>query len=123
MDRLRYFADVSIRRACGFGLIAIATAMTGMSHDVVLAMRGGAVMFMIMGAILLWKALRAGAKHYRRTEVWILLDGQLDWPEHRRQELIGGILRERYMWHAEVTAIAAAALWVLAFFLSVLRAW
>jgi hypothetical protein len=121
MERIRFMADMSIRRACGFGLIAIATAMTGMSHDVRLAMRGGALMFMIMGAILLWKALRAGATHYRRTEVWILLDGKLDWPEHRRQELIGNVLRERYMWHAEMTAFVAAILWASAFLLGLLR--
>ena len=121
VERVRYLADLSIRRGCGFGLIAIGTAMTGMSADIRLAVRGGALLFTIMGVILVCKSLRAMAKHYRRTEVWILLDGKVDWPEDRRQQLIGGTLRDRYMWHAERTALAALALWLVAFVLAWVR--
>ena len=121
MDRIHYLADVSIRRACGFGLIGIGTAMTGMSHNVQLAMRGGAVMFAMMAAILLYKGIRASATNYRRTELWILLEGRIEWPEHRRQELIGNILRARYFWHAEVAAMTAAALWFLAFLMGAIN--
>lgn len=121
MERVRYLADLSIRRGCGFGLIAIGTAMTGMAGDLAMAVKGGAIMVTLMGAVLVFKALRASATNYRRTEVWIMLDKQIDgWPPHRLQQLIGGTLRERYLWHAEMTAMVAFAMWVMTFLLAVL---
>ena len=122
MERVRYLADMSIRRGCGFGLIAIGTAMTGMAGDIAMALKGGAIMTTLMGAVLVVKALRACGTNYRHTEVWILLDKKIDgWPPHRLQQLIGGILRDRYLWHAEMTALAALVLWVATFLLTVLR--
>ncbi|MBI3514665.1 MAG: hypothetical protein HY060_11470 [Proteobacteria bacterium] len=122
MERLRYFADLSIRRGCAFGILTIATAMTGMSHDMRLAVRGGALMLTLMVVVLVWKSWRAGQVRYRRTELWVLLDRQLEWPESYRQQLISGVLAERYMWHARVTAMAAFALWVIALAMMALRA-
>lgn len=122
MGRIRHLADLSIRRGCGFGILTIVTAMTGMSHDVRMALRGGAVMLTLMIVVLVWKSLRASHVRYRRTELWILLDGQLDWPEDRRQQLISGVLADRYMWHARATAVAALVLWLMAFVLTMLRA-
>ena len=121
MDYVRSLADMSIRRGCGFGLIAIATAMTGMAGDIAMAIKGGAIMTTLMGAVLVIKALRAAGVNYRRTELWILLDKRIDgWPPHRLQQLIGGILRDRYLWHAERTAVVAFALWVMTFLIAVL---
>jgi hypothetical protein len=119
MERVRYLADLSIRRGCGFALIAIATAMTGMAGDIAMAIKGGAILTTLMGAVLVIKAIRATATSYRRTEVWIMLDKRIDgWPPHRLQQLIGSTLRERYLWHAEVTAMVAFALWTMAFLLA-----
>lgn len=121
MERVRYLADMSIRRGCGFGLIAIGTAMTGMASDIVMAVKGGAIMLTLMGAILVFKGMRARATNYRHTEVWILLDKRLDgWPPNRIQQLIGSTLRDRYLWHAERTAMAAFALWAMAFLIPAL---
>jgi hypothetical protein len=122
MERVRNLADLSIRRGCGFGLIAIGTAMTGMAGDIAMAIKGGAIMTTLMGAVLVIKALRASATNYRRTEVWIMLGKKIDgWPPHRLQQLIGGILRDRYLWHAEKTAVAALTLWMATFVLAVFR--
>jgi hypothetical protein len=119
MERIRYLADLSIRRGCGFALIAIATAMTGMAGDIAMAVKGGAIMTTLMGAVLVAKGIRATATNYRRTEVWIMLDKRIDgWPQHRLQQLIGGVLRERYLWHAEMTAVVAFALWTMDFLLA-----
>ena len=52
VERIRALADVSIRRGCGFGLIAIATAMVGVGHDIALAAYGGSIMVALMGAML-----------------------------------------------------------------------
>ena len=115
MDRIRYFADMSIRRGCGFAGIAIGSAMVGMASDARLATRGGAIMVTLAFIVLLAKSLRAPARHYRRTEVWILLDGKVDLPENRVQQAIGQVLRERFLWHAEIAAALAAILWLISF--------
>ena len=116
MDRLRYLADLSIRRGCGFGLLAIACTMIGVAHDLALALRAGAIMMMIVWTVLLVKAHRAPVRRYRDTEVWILLEKKLDGvPPERLQATIGGVLRERYLWHAYAFAVIAAGMWVAAF--------
>ncbi|MGQ0677129.1 MAG: hypothetical protein ACT4N4_13725 [Rhodospirillales bacterium] len=112
MDRIRYLADVSIRRGCGFGLIAIATATVGMSSDALLALKLAAICASAMVAILLVKAIQAPIRSYKRTEVWIMLEKRHDLPEARAQQVFGSILKERYMWHATITATAAGILWL-----------
>jgi len=119
IDRIRHFADLSIRRGCGFGLIAIATAMTGMGHEIALAAYGGAIMAALMGAILLLKGLRAPSRAYKTTELWLLLDRRHGLPEARAQEVIGGVLRERYLWHAWIAGGVALFLWLLSVLLRV----
>jgi hypothetical protein len=117
MERLRYFADLSIRRGCSFGLLAIGTAVIGMASDMGLATRGAAIGMSLMAAILLLKAMQARTRSYKRTELWILIDKRHEFPETRAQQLFGNILRERYIWHAEVAAAGAALLWLLSFML------
>jgi hypothetical protein len=119
MERLRFFADVSIRRGCNFGMLAIATAVVGMAWDMRLAARAAAIGMSLMAAILLLKALRAPTRSYKRTEVWVLLDKRHDFPEPRAQQVFGNLLRERYIWHAEVAAAAAVVLWLLSFILQI----
>lgn len=117
MERLRYYADLSIRRGCGFGLLAIGTAVVGMASDMRLATKAAAIGMTLMVAILLLKAMQAPRRSYKRTELWILIDRKHSFPEARAQEVFGNVLRERYFWHAEVAAIGAAALWLLSFVL------
>lgn len=112
MDRIRQFADLSIRRACGFGLLAIGTASMGLVSDMFLATKLAAICASAMAAILLFKALQAPTRSYKRTEVWILLDKRHGLPESRAQQVFGDILRERFMWHATVTATGAGILWL-----------
>lgn len=114
MEQIRHYADLSIRRACGFGFLGIATAMVGVYTDIVLAMRLAATGVTLMGAILLLMGLRAPRRSYKKTEVWILLDKRHNLPEARAQEVFGNILRDRYLWHATLVAVAALALWTLA---------
>ena len=114
MEQIRHYADLSIRRACGFGFLGIATAMVGVYTDILLAMRLAATGVTLMGTVLLLMGLRAPRRNYRKTEVWIMLDRRHNLPEARAQEVFGNILRERYMWHATLVAIAALALWTLA---------
>ena len=66
-----------------------------------------------MCAILVIKAMRAPSRDYRRTEVWIMLEKRHDLPEGRAQQVFGNILRDRYMWHATLTAGAAFVMWTI----------
>ena len=119
-DRIRQLADISIRRGCGFGLIAIATAAVGVSSDAYLAMRLAAICATSMAAILAVKAMQAPSRNYRRTEVYIMLEGKPSLPDGRAQRVFGEILRERYIWHATVTAAGAVVLWLVVFLLFIL---
>lgn len=113
--RIRQLADVSIRRACGFGLIAIVTLMFGLSGEPRLSMRAGAIGASLVALILLAKAAGARRKPYKDTEVWLMLPDGHGLPEASAQRVIGGILRDRYMWHATLAAVVALILWFAVF--------
>jgi hypothetical protein len=121
MEQIRYLADVSIRRACGFGLMAICTALVGVASDAMLVFKMAAICSSAMAAILVIKAIQAPARNYRRTEVWLMLDKKHDLPESAAQRVFGSILQERYMWHATITASAAGVLWLVTLFLAVFK--
>jgi hypothetical protein len=115
MERIRHYADISIRRGCGFGFLAIATAMVGTSSEMLLSAKIGATSLTLMSMILVLKAVQAPGRSYKRTEVWIMLNHRHDLPEPRAQQVFGNILRERYLWHATVAASVALLLWLLTF--------
>jgi hypothetical protein len=120
MERIRYFADQSNRRACGFGFLAIATGMVALYWDMAVAFKLGATGVSFMVAILLWKAFDAGSRRYKHTEVYLLMDKRHDLPEERAQQVFSTILRERYLWHATMAAIAATAMWAMTFVMQLL---
>ena len=119
-DRIREACDLSIRRACGFAALAIFTTMIGMSYHPQVAIRVGATLITLMTAILLAKGWRAPLRPYKRTEVWLILDKRHDLIEERAQGIIGTILRERYFWHATVSAAVALPMWAVDLFLTFL---
>ena len=112
LQRLHYLARVSVSRACGFGTVAIITMMVGLSERMTVSLKAGGYSMLLMCVVLLLKALLARDRHYKRTELWLLLE-----PEERpraavAQRLLGGILRETYLVFAARTALAAAVLLV-----------
>jgi hypothetical protein len=120
MERIRYFADQSIRRACGFGFLAIATGMVALYWDMAVALRLGATGVSFMVAVLVWKAFEASSRRYKHTEVYLLMDKRHDLPEERAQQVFSNVLRERYLWHATIAAAAATAMWAMAFTMQLL---
>lgn len=114
----REFADTSIRRGCGFGLIAVFTAMIGFSGDPYLAIRFGAFMVTLAAVILLWRGQGAPRRNYRDTEVWLMVKGRVSdapaLPKERMQRLIGHALADSYFWHARIVAYIALTMWVVA---------
>ncbi len=119
--RLRHAADLTIRRAIGFAYIAIGTTMAGMAFDGYLAVKTGAILSTVVAAVLGLKALRAPRRPYKHTELWIVVDKDHGLPEERAQDVIGHVLRERYLWHAQLIAGVAALLWLVGFAVLALR--
>ena len=111
MDRIEYLAEISVRRGCGFGALAIVTAMVGMVGDPVLCLKAGALMTTLMGAILAGRAAAAPRRDSRRTEVWLMLDSGRDLPPGYPPQIIGEVLKETYVRYAELSGIVALALW------------
>ena len=111
----RELANASIRRACGFGLIAIFTSMVGFSADPYIAVRIGAFMVTTVAVVLLWRGQTAPRRRYRDTEVWLMIrDTAPAMPKDRLQRLIGGALAESYFWHARIAAYIAVTMWAVA---------
>lgn len=114
MDRIRNLAVLSIRRACGFAVIAICTAMSGLLYDPLLAIRVGA--FLASGAllVLLYKAHEAPRRDHRKTELWLLLGRDPGIPDGMAGRVINNVLRDVYLEHARYAATIALALWIAA---------
>jgi hypothetical protein len=113
IDRIRQFAELSVRRGCGFAALAIVTFMVGLSADPIVALKAGAVSSTLLGFVLLVKSLRSQQTDYRRTELWILLDRKHDLPEAHAARVITGVLREVYLRYAELAAWVAFLFWIL----------
>jgi hypothetical protein len=114
-DQICEVARISIGRACLFGLLAIITFMAGLIAWPDIALRAGAILFLLTTAILMLKALQAPTRSYRRTEVWMMLGKRHNLPEPRAQAIFGEVLRDTYVQFARLTAIAAVVLWILEF--------
>lgn len=113
MDRIRYFAELSVQRALGFTGVGLATLLLGLSFDPPLALRSAAVILGITGAVLIVKSLTAMRRNYRRTEVWILLGRRIEFPEHRAQQIIGSVLEDIYRRYAKLILASAVLAWLL----------
>ncbi len=119
MDAVRIMADLSIRRACGFGAIGIACVMLALSYDLALSFRTGAELIALFCLGLGFAAWRAPRRNLRHSELWSLLD-QGDGafvrhlPRGEAQSLLAGVLRSRLLWHAERLGVASIALWAIA---------
>lgn len=114
VETIRIYADLSIRRACGFALLAISCVMLSFSFDLVLAFRIGAVLIAILSAILYLKSLNALRRPYARTELWIMLPERPKAGKEELQRLIGSVLAERFWWHTKAAAGVSGTLALLA---------
>jgi hypothetical protein len=121
MDRVTMMADLSIRRACGFAAFGIGSTMAALSFDPVLCFRTGALLFAVTAAVLWVMGHDAPRRNVRRTELWTLLGGRAPVPETHVQKVLGGVLRERYLWHATLAGIVAVTLWLVALLFMLIR--
>jgi hypothetical protein len=121
MEQIIAVADQTIRRACGFAAFAVGATMLALCFDLVLALRVGAVMTTAVCIALLVQSVRAPQFDVRRTELYSVVGRSLTLPRDRTQRLLGEVLADRYLWHADRAAVAAIALWSGALVLWLLR--
>jgi hypothetical protein len=120
-ERIEALADLSVARGCAFACLAIMTMMIGFLGDPALALRAGAVMALLVAAVLLLKSELAGSRNYKRTEVWLMLE------KHERpraadaQQIIGRVLKLAYARFARRFAIGGVLLAVAAALATALR--
>lgn len=127
MDTIRELADHGIRRALAFAGLAVALTVLALTFDPVLALRTGAVLTAAVWAFLWFAALRAPHRDIRRTELWVMLSGAQGDAVRRLlrgnpQDLLGTLLRDRLLWHADRVAAVALGFWTVALLLALKRA-
>jgi hypothetical protein len=120
MDRIEYLADVIVRRGCGFALLAICMVMLGLSYDLLLCLKSGAVLQALHGSVLGLFAYNAPRWNHRSTELWVLLNKGADLPPNYPPEQLLEVLRKTYLRYAEMAGfvtlalcIGAAIVWVV----------
>jgi hypothetical protein len=114
MEEMRKAAFQSVLRACLFGALAIFCLMVGLLFEPRLAFKAGGTLTTLMAGVLVYKAREARSKHYRKTEMWLLLPKEFRPPEAYAQRVSATVLRETYLSFALWTSGVAVAMWVLA---------
>ena len=105
---VRQAAFMSTARGCGFGGLAIITAMMGFADYPPAALRFGGVAMLLTAVILILKAWRAPQKPYRKTEVWLLL-AEADRPaDPYAQQLVAAARIEAFYRFAFTASVLAA---------------
>lgn len=118
MERIRYLAELSVRRAVGFVGLGVGVTMLSLSYDAVLALKTASALLAITTVVLTWRAWLAPTRDIRDTEVWILMDQSRRPADPALQQLVGGILRETYLRYARMTMFAVLAFWGLSLLLT-----
>ena len=116
-DDIRTYAELSVKRGCGFAAMAIVTAMVGFSSEPWIAVRTGAVFVAIAAIVLFWKGWAARTRNYRHTEVWLMIEDVPALPRERLQTMIGGALADVYFAYARQAAWIVLGMCVIALFL------
>ena len=121
MDEIRRMAAISVARGCGFGALAVFTLAVALSYDLFLAARAAALLSTMGAAILLYRGQQALGRDPRATEVWAMIDKEDRPPRLSAQRVIGGVMRETYLYFARIVGVTAGVLWLLSLGLGVLR--
>jgi hypothetical protein len=120
MEKIREIAIACIGRAVMFGSLGITCVMIGFSFNPVSAFRSGALLTLIMSAVLTGKAVMAHRKNPKYTEVWLYLD-KTSRPSDSQAELaFTEVMREIYTRFARVTFFAACGLFCISVVFSAL---
>ncbi len=96
MEKIREVAIFCIGRAVMFGSLAITCVMVGFSFNPVSAFRAGAMLTLLMAAILIWKAYAAARQNPKSTEVWMYLDQKARPANEHSRFVFATIMRDVY---------------------------
>jgi Ca2+/Na+ antiporter len=96
MEKIREVAVFCIGRAVMFGSLAITCVMVGFSFNPVSAFRAGAVLTLLMAAILIWKAYAAARQNPKSTEVWMYLDDKARPDNEHSRFVFAAVMRDVY---------------------------
>jgi hypothetical protein len=121
MDRIEYLADVIVRRGCGFALLAICMVMLGLSYDLLLCLKSGAILEALHGSVLGLFAYNAPRWNHKSTELWVLLNKGADLPPNYPPEQLLEVLRKTYLRYAEMAGVVTLALCIGAAIVWVVR--
>ncbi len=110
MQELEALALLSVRRACGFGALAIATLMFGLIGTPAVAFGTGAVCCLLMALILYWKSDQALRLDHRRTELWMMLAESHRPPPDVAAVVVPRILHQTYLSHCRMVLTFAVCL-------------
>ena len=102
MQELETLALLSVRRACGFGALAIGTLMLGLADTPANAFGTGAVCCLLMALILYGKGDYALRQDHRRTELWLMLAEGRRPPDDIAAIVVPRILRRTYLEHSRL---------------------
>ena len=108
MEEIRRVAVECIGRAVMFASLAIGCVMVGFSFNPVSAFRSGAFLTLALALALMWKAMTAGTKNPKHTEVWLYLDDKsrpVDDPARRDFGTVMSDVYMRYAWLAFGVAV------------------
>lgn len=120
LETVEKLAEFSVARACGFAMLAILVMVVGLSSEPLIALQAAAILSLLTSMVLLLKAGLAEAKHYRSTELWLLLKPHERPHEAIAQRIITLALREAFLRFALYFASGAAALLVTKLLLGLL---
>jgi hypothetical protein len=121
LARIRSAADESVRRGCGFAVLAIGSVMAGLAFDAYMAAKAGAILASLMTAVLHGRAWKAPSVPFKRTELFGMLDRSLGVPQQFAQQIVGTALQDAYRRHANLSMIGAGVLWLITLLLGLVR--
>ncbi len=110
IQKLEALAELSVARGCGFASLGIFTFMIGYVTEPATAFKVGGLLTLLACAVLLLKARGAGTRHYKSTELWVMLAKDERPDAAIAQQIIGSILREVYLRFAQQAAVLAVLL-------------
>jgi hypothetical protein len=113
MQTMRAVAYEVVGRGVMFAVLGIGVTMLGLSFDLPLMTRTGAILATLLSVCLLFFAERTRRLDHRRTEFWNSIPEDKRPPEPHARFASALVLRETYMSFAVHAAIAAGGMWTI----------
>jgi Ca2+/Na+ antiporter len=120
MDRIRSQAIFCVGRAVLFAILAITMVMLSFAFDPPTAFKAGAVLGLVLAAVLLWFAQTAHRRNPSDTETWLLLETEFRPHGDSARKIFTAVMEEVYLFFAVRAFAGAIALFVVGIVLSLL---